>query len=116
MLEPAAITPRPWYVRYRFGIAACALGTIALLGAFWLQFAVKEKAITDIPDLRFTLPMLAVTVIVAVVSLARRERLKVLPVVGMGTAAAGVALGWILVLGAVAAVTALTIILIAKFH
>jgi hypothetical protein len=111
----ATFRPRPWYLRYRFGIAACAPGGIALLVAFWLQFTTKQR-ITDVPDLRVTLPLLGATALFGILSLAKRERLKVLPVAGMGMAAAGVALGWFIVLGAIAAVTALTIVLIAKFH
>jgi hypothetical protein len=113
VLKQSAGSIGPWYRRYAFSTAALVLGVIALLVAFYLQFG-RGKAITDVPDLRVTLPLLAVTIAVGVAALIRRERLWALPVAGMACAVGGVVVGWLVLVGAVAAVAVLAIVIIAK--
>jgi hypothetical protein len=113
VLKQSAGSIGPWYRRYGLSVVALTLGVIALLVAFYLQFG-RGKAITDVPDLRVTLPLLVVTVAAGVAALLRHERLWALPVAGMACAVGGVVVGWLVLVGAVAAATILVIVIIAK--
>ena len=113
MLQRSTAVTQPWYLRHGYGIGAAALGTIAILVAFWMQFG-GERAITKVPDLRATIPLLVVTIGLAVVSFLRRERIRALPVAGVALATSACVLGWLIIVAAVAAAAVVAILIIAK--
>jgi hypothetical protein len=118
VLERAAGTAPaygPWYQRYGLGIASIAVGTAALIAAFWIQFG-GHRPITQVPNLSVTIPLLLVTVGCGVGAFLRHERLRGLPIAGMSMAAAAVALGWVVVLCIVGIVAASALLVIAKLH
>jgi hypothetical protein len=67
-----------------------------------------------VPDPRFTAPLLVLTLCAAVAAFVRREGAYVLPLTGAGCAACAMVLGWALVVAVVAAVTAVTIIILSE--
>ncbi len=100
-------------MRYGFGIAAAALGGIAILAAYWMQFG-TGRAITRVPDMRVTIPLLVLTVCAATASFIRREKIRALPVAGLALAASACVLGWLVIVAAVAAAAVAAILIIAK--
>jgi fructose-specific phosphotransferase system IIC component len=119
VLKPEASVPQqaaPWYQRNPAGIAAVVVGFVSLIAAFAMQFGGHKFDPTHLPDVRVTIPLLAVAAIAGAASFVRKEPLRPLPIAGVGMAAAALALGWIIVASAVAVVSLLVIVLIAKFH
>jgi hypothetical protein len=103
-LEPAARPPRPWPLRYLAGIICFALGVASVSIAAAL--VVRHHHLFDqIPDWRVTVPLWAAAAVAAAVSGVRREGNYGLAVAGVATASAALALGWVLVLAMIAAVT-----------
>jgi hypothetical protein len=96
-----------------WGIGAASIGGIAILVAFFLQFG-SERAITKVPDLRITIPMLVVAVALGVMSFVKRERLRALPIAGVALAVSACVLGWLIIVAAVAAAAVIAILIIAK--
>jgi len=113
VLQKSVGASHPWYVRYGFGIAASALGGVAILAAYWMQFG-TERAITKVPDMRVTIPLLVLTVCAATASFIRREKIRALPVAGLALAASACVLGWLVIVAAVAAAAVVAILIIAK--
>jgi hypothetical protein len=64
------------------------------------------------PDVRITAPFLVLACAAAVVSLVRRERAHALPIAGVALAAAAMVLGWVIVVGIIALVSALIIVIL----
>jgi hypothetical protein len=115
MLKPSAqVSPPqgPLLARHAAGLVCIAVGLISLLIAVYLQFRIKQE-ITNIPDLRVTLPLLAVTIGAGVFAFIRREPMRVIPVAGIAMATSAVFVGWLIVVGIVAVVAA---IIIAVLH
>jgi len=53
--------PKPWYLAHAATAVALTIGLAALIAGYWLQFEGGHE-ITRIPDVRVTLPLLAVAV------------------------------------------------------
>jgi hypothetical protein len=111
----AAQSYGPWYVRHAAGIIAIVVGFVGLVAAYWLQFG-PDHAITQVPDLRVTIPFLVVTVASGTVALVRGERMRGLPIAGMAMATAATVLGWFILVAAVAAVAVIAILIAAKLN
>ncbi len=107
-LRPVAGIPRvgTWFEQHAVGLGALILGALAFVVA-----TLQQSAVWASPDWRITVPFFIVTLIVAVVSFARREGTPALALLGVGLAAATIALGWFLILAAVVAVTAVLILI-----
>jgi hypothetical protein len=112
-LEPATSTPKPWYLRLAAALLALTFATAALVAGFWTQFA-DERRITDPSDLRIVLPLAGLALIAAIVSLARGERPRGFAIGALGMAAAAPLLGWVVLVGAVVAVTLVVGVILAK--
>ena len=92
-------------------LAARAAGAIALglgLVAF-IVVAVSQEHFWATPDWRISVPGFVATAIASTASLVRRERAYELWPLGLGLAAAGLVLGWFLMIAVVIGVTALVI-------
>jgi hypothetical protein len=92
---------------HAFGLLALVAGAIA-----FLVVALHQDQLWSTPDWRLTVPFFVGTLVIAVVSLARRERAPILPLVGVALAAIALVLGWFLVMAIIVAVTALIILII----
>ena len=114
MLERAA-SFGPWYVRSGAGIACAVVGGGGLIEAYVVQFGTGQPVPT-VGNLAILLPILGVTVVLAVISFLRRERPVVLPVAGLAMALAAPVVGWIVLVAAVAAAALVVLGVIAKFH
>ncbi len=103
-LRPAGaspITPREWILRHLLGLIAILLGASSFTIA-----AIRQDHLWSIPDHRVTIPMFVVALLVGVGSFVRQEPTKLLPLVGVAMAAIAVALGWVIVVGAILLATA----------
>jgi hypothetical protein len=103
-LEPAARVPpsSAWWVRHPAGLACFVFGVISIGIAAALQM--KQDALFEhIPDPRLTIPLWFVAAVAGAISVIRREGNYGLVVAGAALASAALALGWVLVLAAVAA-------------
>jgi hypothetical protein len=103
------------YLAHAATAVALTAGIAALIVGYWLQFE-RGREITQIPDLRATLPLLALAAAAGIVAFRRHEPSPALAVFGMGMAAAGVVLGWFLVVAAVGGATLLAALIVAKLH
>lgn len=101
--------------RHGGGILAVLFGAAALLAGFWTQFG-TQRQLTEASDLRIVLPFAALTLIAAVVSFIRRERLRELAVGGLAMALAAPLLGWVVLVGAVAGGAIIVMLVVAKLH
>ena len=95
------------------GILAASAGLASLIAAAIMQFG-GQRQITEPPDAWVTVPLLALAVIAMGVAFYRREPHRPFAILGVGMAAAAVALGWVLVAAAVGAGAVLACIVIAK--
>lgn len=114
-LQREAGTPpsESWVRAHLAGLIAFTVGLIALAVAAWLQFA-GDREITDVPDPRVTIPLMAAALVAAGVSLVRRERAYALPVFGASMGVAAIAIGWVIVVGVIAGVAAIAVILLSE--
>jgi hypothetical protein len=104
VLEPATRPVRRWPPRQLAGLICVGLGIVAVSVA--AVMVIRHDALFDeIPDWRVTVPLWAATAIAAAASYLRREGSYGLAVAGVALASAAMALGWVLVLAMVAAVT-----------
>jgi hypothetical protein len=89
-------------------------GLIALgLGALgFLVVALSQDQLWTTPDWRIAAPFLAATVIAAAASIARREGMWALPLVGVGLAAAALVLGWFVITAIVVIATVVVILIL----
>lgn len=94
-------TPVEWIKLHLFGLIAMVAGATSFTIA-----AVRQDHLWSTPDHRVTIPLFVATLLIAVVSLVRRESTKILPLVGVALAAIAVALGWVIVVGAILLATA----------
>ena len=97
----AAPTPADWIKLHLFGLIAMVVGATSFTIA-----AVRQDHLWSTPDHRVTIPLFVATLVIGVVSLVRREPTKILPLVGVALAAIAVALGWVIVVGAILLATA----------
>ena len=116
MLERSAGTERaPGFLASAATIVSLAVGTAALIAAYWLQFH-DGRDITRVPDVRVMLPLFAVAAVAGIVALVRREPRPALPILGIALAGAGVVLGWFLLVLAVAAATSIVLLIVLKLN
>jgi hypothetical protein len=95
-------------MRHLAGICCVALGMVSV--AIAAVLVIRRDALFDeVPDWRVTVPLWAAAATAAVVSAVRREGSYGLAVLGVALASAAFALGWVLVLAAVATVTLIVI-------
>jgi hypothetical protein len=112
-LEPATRPPRRWPPRYLAGLVCLALGVVSVSIA--AAIVIRRNALFDeMPDWRVTVPLWAAAAIAAAVSGLRREGNYGLAVAGVALASAALALGWVLVLAIVAAVTLVIIYIMSE--
>lgn len=103
-LRPAGArptTPREWLARHVLGLVAILIGATSFVIA-----AVRQDHLWSTPDHRVTIPLFVATLIVGVISFVRQEPSRLLPLVGLALAAIAVALGWVIVVGAILLATA----------
>ena len=98
---PPAGNPREWLVRHALGLIAIVVGATSFTIA-----AIRQDELWSTPDHRVTVPLFVLAVILGVVSFVRQEPSRLLPVVGIAMAAIAVALGWVIVVGAILLATA----------
>lgn len=112
-LEPATPSRRAWPTRHLAGLVCIALGIISVAIAAVLVIR-RDALFQEVPDWRVTVPFWTAAAAAAVVSFVRREGSYGLPVAGVALASAALALGWVLVLSIVAAVTLVIIYLMSE--
>jgi hypothetical protein len=101
--------PADWMRGHAAGLAAAVLGLAAVAVASLLYFG-DDDQVTRIPDVRVTTPFLIATIVAALVSVVRREGMWALPIAGISLSAAAMVLGWAIVVGIIAVVTAAIIL------
>jgi hypothetical protein len=113
-LEPAA-RPEPsrWWRRHTAGAVCFGLGVVSILIAAVLQLR-EDALFSRIPDARVTIPLWAAAAIACTASILRREGNYGLVVAGVALASAALALGWVLVLAAVAAAAMIAIYVLSE--
>ncbi len=99
--------PAVWLGKNWAGLSALVIGAVGFMVAFMIQ-----DPLWSAPDRRLTVPVLVVTLVAAVLSLARREGSKILPVAGLALAACAMVLGWFLVMATIVGITAILILII----
>ena len=109
-LEPAARPPEParWWIQHAAGVACFAIGVVSIAIAAVLQMQ-QDALFERIPDPRLTIPLWVAAAIACTASILRREGNYGLVVAGVALASAALALGWVLVLAAVAAAALIVI-------
>ena len=110
-LRPAAAAAGPepaaqWLARNATGLAALIVGAVGFVVTFMVQ-----DPLWSMPDHRLTIPFFGLALVLAVVSVARRESTLVLPVAGVALAALAMVLGWFLVMAMIIAVAAIVILI-----
>ncbi len=110
-LRPAAAAAGPepaaqWLAKNATGLAALVVGAIGFVVTFMVQ-----DPLWSMPDHRLTVPFFGLALVLAVVSVARRESTLVLPVAGVALAALAMVLGWFLVMALIVAVAAIVILI-----
>ena len=110
-LRPAAAAAGPepaaqWLARNATGLAALIVGAVGFVVTFMVQ-----DPMWSMPDHRLTVPFFGLALVLAVVSVARREGTLVLPVAGVALAALAMVLGWFLVMALIVAVAAIVILI-----
>lgn len=110
-LRPAAAAAGPepaaqWLAKNATGLAALIVGAVGFVVTFMVQ-----DPMWSMPDHRLTVPFFGLALVLAVVSVARREGTLVLPVAGVALAALAMVLGWFLVMALIVAVAAIVILI-----
>jgi hypothetical protein len=110
-LRPAAAAAGPepaaqWLAKNATGLAALIVGAVGFVVTFMVQ-----DPLWSMPDHRLTIPFFGLALVLAVVSVARRESTLVLPVAGVALAALAMVLGWFLVMALIVAVAAIVILI-----
>jgi hypothetical protein len=96
------------WVRQRLALAALGLAVATVVAAFVLLLSGGGLFTTEI-DVRFLIPSASVAGLLAVASLLKGEGTIAIPLAAIATAAAGLVLGWVVVVGLVVLGTALLI-------
>lgn len=105
--ETDAHRPGPWLLRHLAGVIGFALGV-----AGFVVVAVQQDQIWSTPDWRIAAPFVVATLVAAAISVARREGFWALPFVGVGLAAAALALGWVVITAIVVLATVVVIVIL----
>ena len=106
---PAAATPRDWLIRHALGLVAIVIGATSFTIA-----AVRQDELWATPDHRVTVPLFVLALVVGVVAFVRQEPSRLLPLVGVALAGVTVALGWVIVVGAILVATAIVAYLMSE--
>ena len=113
-LERAAgIDSKPWLLGHVAGLVCMVLGSISLIWAGILTMQ-ANALFAQVPAPWLTVPLLVGAIASGAVSVLRKEGAWGLAVAGIAMAAAALALGWILILLAVMAVTLLCIYVLSE--
>ena len=114
-LEPATAPPRQpnWVRSHATGLTTFVVGLAALTTTAAVHFG-GDGELAKIPDIRLTIPFLVATLTFFVAALVRREGAYALPITGLALAVSACVIGWALVLGVVAAATALAVLLLSE--
>ena len=99
--SPAPANPREWLVRHALGLVVLVLGAASFTIA-----AIRQDELWATPDHRVTIPLFVAALVVGVISFVRQEPSRLLPLAGVALAAIAVALGWVIVVGAILLATA----------
>jgi hypothetical protein len=97
----------PWALAHLAGLIGLGLGAVG-----FLVVALSQDELWSTPDWRIAVPFLAATIIAACASIARREGMWALPLVGVGLAASALVLGWFLILAIVILATVVVIVIL----
>jgi hypothetical protein len=89
------------------GAITLALGVIALIVVM-----VTQDQLWSAPDWRVSVPGFVVTLLAATVAITRREKSSAYWLAGLGCAAAGLVLGWFLMLAIIIAATCVLILIL----
>jgi drug/metabolite transporter (DMT)-like permease len=103
-LRPAGTrptTPREWIVRHALGLLAVLIGAVSFAIA-----AIRQDELWSTPDHRVTIPLFVAALVVGVIAFVRQEPSRLLPLAGVALAGIAVALGWVIVVGAILLATA----------
>jgi hypothetical protein len=114
-LEPAARPPDPsrWWKQHAAGVACFGLGVLSIAIAAILQMR-QDALFSHIPDPRITIPLWVAAALACTASVLRREGNYGLVLAGVALASAALALGWVLVLAAVAAAALVAIYVLSE--
>jgi hypothetical protein len=113
-LEPAARhQPSRFWRAHAAGAACFGLGVVSIIIAAALQMR-EDALFSRIPDARVTIPLWVAAAIACSTSILRREGNYGLVVAGVALASAALALGWVLVLAAVAAAALIAIYVLSE--
>lgn len=108
MDKPDHLRAEPsWLAGHAAGAAALVLGVIA-----FVVVATTQDRLWATPDWRISVPGFAATGAAAAASIARRERVPALWLIGLGLAAAALVLGWFLMIVIVIGATAALILIL----
>ena len=99
--QPSPRTPSAWLLAHALGLGAIVLGATSFTIA-----AIRQDELWSTPDHRVTIPFFVATLVIAIVSFVRQEPTRILPLAGLALAAIAVALGWVIVVGAILLATA----------
>lgn len=98
---PPPANPREWLVRHALGLAAVVVGAVSFMIA-----AIRQDELWSTPDHRVTIPLFVLALVLGVISFVRQEPSRLLPLAGVALAGVAVALGWVIVVGAILVATA----------
>jgi CHASE2 domain-containing sensor protein len=95
--------PRRWWQRTPFSVASAGWGGLAIVCGLVLQFR-GGHSLTDLPDPRVMLPLLAVGLLLGAIAFVRREPERLLALCGVALSTTAVVMGWFVLVSAVALV------------
>lgn len=98
---PPSRTPRDWLVAHVAGLVALLIGATSFAIA-----AIRQDELWATPDHRVTIPLFAAALVAGILAFVRREPSRLLPLGGVALAGVAVALGWVIVVGAILLATA----------
>jgi hypothetical protein len=96
-----------WLAHHVAGLLALAFGALA-----FILVAVTQDQLWSKPDWRVSVPGFAVTLVAAIIAIARREKSSALWLLGLGLAGAALVLGWFVMLAIVIGATAALILIL----
>lgn len=95
-----------WAARHPLGLAALVIGAVGFVVTFLVQ-----DPLWSMPDHRLTVPFFGAALVLAVLSIARKEGTLILPVTGLALATLAIVLGWFLMMAIIVGVAAVLILI-----
>lgn len=95
-----------WAARHPLGLLALVVGAVGFVVTFMVQ-----DPLWSMPSPRLTVPFFGAALVLAVVSIARKEGLLILPITGLALATLAIVLGWFLMMAIIVGVAALLILI-----